>query len=342
MFVVRPPGAFPSRKIRTLIDILVEHFGDVAQPHEAQQKQGTRLSGQNTQGDLSKAELEERLEMDHILRTKFGWASFSCLEPTASVPRASTIVKGVMAPSGTVVPGKTPGDTLLIVTSGSAEGESIHGNHRTRWRCSPGTVLVHPVHTHIEQIKWQGNGMHCVALVGLGNALAQLEMPRIGLIDTHAFDLALRLQYQAEHMMPLGVAYVEALNLTLTTYLRARYGQETLPRERDIGRLSSLHCEELRAYIDAHLHENISLEQLAALLGYSVNHLLRLFKEAFGIPPHRYIVERRVEQAKSLLLDRNYSVADVAFLCGFSNQAHMNLLFKRLTGMTPGVFRRGN
>jgi AraC family transcriptional regulator len=300
------------------------------------------LSGQTGHGDASKAELERQLEADHMLRTQFCWASVSCLEPPASIPQASTLVKGVTMPSGTVMPGHPPGDTLLIVTSGSMEGESIYANRRTRWRCSPGTIEVHPAHTHVEQTKWQGSELHCTALIGLGNALAQLEMPRIGLIDTHAFDLAQRLQYQTEHKMPLGVAYVEALNLTLTSYLRARYGRETIPRERDIGRLSSLHCGELRAYIDAHLHESISLEQLAALLGYSVNHLLRLFKEAFGMPPHRYIVERRVEQAKSLLLDRNYSVADVAFLCGFSSQAHMNLLFKRLTGMTPGVFRRGN
>lgn len=300
---------------------------------------GTPLNDKRTQGSASKSELERQAEMDHYVREQFGATSLSSLELPASLSQAPAITKAVYAPTSTVYPGRAPVDVLVIVTAGSLEGESIHGNQRTRWSSRAGMIELYPVNAPIDQMSWQGAEMHATVL-GVGNALSQLEMPRTGLIDSHAFDLARRLQYQAEHGVPLGVAYIEALTLTLTAYLRARYAGESIPREADIGPLSRLQCEELQAYIDAHIQENISLEHLAMVVGYSVSHLRRVFQKSFGMPPHRYIIERRVEQAKALVPDQNFSMADVALLSGFSSQAHMNMLFKRLTGVTPGAFRR--
>ena len=61
-----------------------------------------------------------------------------------------------------------------------------------------------------------------------------------------------------------------------------------------------------------------------------------------GLPPYRYVLERRVEHACGLLKDSQRSIADVAYASGFSSQAHLTMNFRRLTGMTPGRFRRSS
>lgn len=98
--------------------------------------------------------------------------------------------------------------------------------------------------------------------------------------------------------------------------------------------------KQLIEFIEDHLPREISLPDLAALTGYSPDHFSRLFKRAFGVTPYQYILARRVERAKSLLRDPNYSILEVALACGFCTQAHLNTVFKARTGMTPGAYRR--
>jgi AraC family transcriptional regulator len=80
---------------------------------------------------------------------------------------------------------------------------------------------------------------------------------------------------------------------------------------------------------------------LAAVMGYSPDHFARLFKRDFGITPYQYVLNRRVERAKSLLRARGLSIAEVAMTCGFSTQAHLSSAFKARVGTTPGAYRRG-
>jgi AraC family transcriptional regulator len=241
-------------------------------------------------------------------------------------------------------PEQPPVDTMMICTAGTSEVDvTLDSGRRIRWKRTPGQIDLLPANARCEFATWTGTPTR-VTWLSIAKTLPEADAPSFGLVDSHVLDLVRRLQHQAHHHVPLGKAYVEALTLTLSAYLGARYGGQSAGavKNRDIGRLSHQQCEELRDYIDTHLGENISLSDLAARSGCSVNYFMRLFKQAFGMPPHRYIIERRVERAKALLtLDRSHLIADVAAACGFSNQAHMQTLFKRLTGMTPGMFRRG-
>jgi AraC family transcriptional regulator len=93
-------------------------------------------------------------------------------------------------------------------------------------------------------------------------------------------------------------------------------------------------------YIVEHLDASPTLEQMAAVARLSPYHFARQFKAATGMPPHEYVITRRVERAKQLLQGgADISLAEVAAQAGFSDQSQFSRHFKRLLGITPGQFR---
>jgi AraC family transcriptional regulator len=115
------------------------------------------------------------------------------------------------------------------------------------------------------------------------------------------------------------------------------------PRRSVRGLNGALPWGRLRAvveYIEEHLDARPSLEQLAALAHLSPYHFARQFKAATGLPPHQYVLRRRVERTKHLLQARGeHSLAEIAARAGFTDQSQFCRHFKRLVGVTPGQFR---
>jgi AraC family transcriptional regulator len=116
------------------------------------------------------------------------------------------------------------------------------------------------------------------------------------------------------------------------------------PRRPERGRDGALPRGRLRAvveYIEEHLDAGLTLERLAAAARLSVYHFARQFRAATGLPPHQYVILRRVERAKQLLqAGTSLSLAEVATHAGFSDQSQLSHHFKRLVRVTPGEFRR--
>jgi len=92
-------------------------------------------------------------------------------------------------------------------------------------------------------------------------------------------------------------------------------------------------------YIRAHYAENISLDDLAALVGYSRSYLVRAFKKTFGMTPYAYLINCRVQRARHALR-RGEKIVDVALETGFADQAHFQRIFKRLVATTPRLYAR--
>jgi AraC family transcriptional regulator len=93
-------------------------------------------------------------------------------------------------------------------------------------------------------------------------------------------------------------------------------------------------------YIEDHLDSEMTLDDLAAVAHLSPYHFARLFKASTGLPPHRYVIARRVERAKQLIRGGDgLSLAQVAARSGFWDQGHFTRHFKRLVGVTPKRFR---
>jgi AraC family transcriptional regulator len=113
------------------------------------------------------------------------------------------------------------------------------------------------------------------------------------------------------------------------------------PKLRNYGALSRARLQAVVEYIEEHLDTNVTLEELAAVAHLSVFHFARQFKEAVGMPPHQYVIERRVKRAEQLMRpEADFSLAQIAALVGFSDQSQFSHHFKRIIGVPPGQFRR--
>jgi AraC-like DNA-binding protein len=94
-------------------------------------------------------------------------------------------------------------------------------------------------------------------------------------------------------------------------------------------------------YVEQRLDSSPTLEQMAAVARLSPTYFASQFKRTTGLPPHRYVIRRRVERAKQVLQrGRDISLAQVALQAGFSDQSQFSHHFKRCVGVTPGEFRR--
>ena len=93
----------------------------------------------------------------------------------------------------------------------------------------------------------------------------------------------------------------------------------------------------IREYLQANYAASIHLDDLSELSGLSPFHLLRTFRSAMGMPPHAYLRQIRVEQAKRMLA-AGTSISEVALAAGFVDQSHLTRFFKRILGMTPGAY----
>jgi len=92
--------------------------------------------------------------------------------------------------------------------------------------------------------------------------------------------------------------------------------------------------------MDARSHEEWPVARLARISGVSQAHFARSFKEAFGAPPHRYLLTRRIERAKALLRDTDLPITDIAFQTGWSSLGTFGRIFRDVTGESPSELRR--
>jgi AraC family transcriptional regulator len=147
--------------------------------------------------------------------------------------------------------------------------------------------------------------------------------------------------YHAE-MQHQGIGrrlYSESLgNLFMISLLR-NYCHE-IPQIRPVrGGLGTKRLQRVLAYIDAHLAENIGLQEMATIAGLGQHHFATMFKQSMGISPYAYVVQQRVDQAKYQLRQTTIGISDIALSCGFTDQSHLTKHFRRYVGMTPKIFR---
>ena len=94
-------------------------------------------------------------------------------------------------------------------------------------------------------------------------------------------------------------------------------------------------------HISENLHENLTVGKLANLSNLSIDHFSRSFHKNFGMRPNLYIQSKRVERAQLLLLTTNDTLLEITEKVGFGNVSYFSKIFKKITGQTPGYFRKG-
>jgi AraC family transcriptional regulator len=96
----------------------------------------------------------------------------------------------------------------------------------------------------------------------------------------------------------------------------------------------------VQGYIAANLHSTIRVMDLIRMMKFCPNRFGRVFKETFGCTPHQYIIGKRIERAKSLMLMSKDTLAQIAMECGFVNQSHLSNLFRKIVGVSPSWWRQ--
>ena len=136
-----------------------------------------------------------------------------------------------------------------------------------------------------------------------------------------------------------GKLYSESLgNLFMLDLLRT-YCHDRPQTQQVNGGLGEKRLKRVLAYIDAHLAENIGLQDMATVAGLGQHHFSTMFRQSMGISPYRYVIERRIERAKRQLRQQDAAIIDIALACGFADQSHLNKHFRKFVGMTPRAFR---
>lgn len=161
--------------------------------------------------------------------------------------------------------------------------------------------------------------------------------PRIGARDPLVEHVVRALMAELEAPEPAGRIYADGLAVALTTRLLQNFstvgaaGRQTLSKPQ---------VRRLVEFVEANLEADLTLEQLAAVAAISVPHLTTLFRRTMGQSVHAYVMERRVQRARALLLDHRMSIAEVALETGFAHQSHMARWMRRLLGVTPSDILR--
>jgi AraC family transcriptional regulator len=164
--------------------------------------------------------------------------------------------------------------------------------------------------------------------------------PRLFFEDSTLWDTVLKLKALMESADSDNKLYIEALGTVLAHELvRLNAGTPRIEAQAR-GGLAAWQERTVRSYIEEHVAEHIPLATLAQLARLSTYYFCRAFKQSFGLPPHRYHNDRRIELAKTLLAKPTSSVTDVGLAVGFSETSSFTAAFRKATGLTPTAFRR--
>jgi len=164
--------------------------------------------------------------------------------------------------------------------------------------------------------------------------------PRLFFEDPTLWNTAIKLNRLVQNSGSESSLYIHALGTVLAHELvRLNVGAPRLESSLR-GGLAAWQQRTVADYIEEHLADQISLSTLAQLARLSPYYFCRAFKQSFGMPPHRYHNNRRMEHAKMLLARHASSVTDVGMTLGFSETSSFTASFHRATGLTPTAYRR--
>lgn len=220
---------------------------------------------------------------------------------------------------------------LCVVLGGSFD-EKTDGN----WRCHRAGSLLYRPSGHIHQERFGPSGAAC-AVFNLEPAFAETISPRFdsqaAAEASSALHIARGLRLEARLRDPFSVAACQSLVWQAIILLG---------RESSAGYRGRALAREAGKLIENRFHQQTSLSSVSLALSVAPARLARAFAHTFGMSVGEFVQRRRCDEAAALLAAGTMPVAEIALECGFSSQAHLTTIFRRLKGTTPARFRRAS
>lgn len=164
--------------------------------------------------------------------------------------------------------------------------------------------------------------------------------PRLHVEDPVVWETAAKLKNAIENGRAKRTLYLSALSRVLAFELSHGDHDAACDTALNRGGLASWQERVAVGYIEEHLSERIGLVTLAQLVNLSHHHFCRAFKRSFGVPPHQYQMQGRIERAKLLLADHTISITEIGLTVGYDQTSSFSSAFRKMTGRTPTEYRR--
>jgi AraC family transcriptional regulator len=255
-----------------------------------------------------------------------------------------------------------PGEVILPAPIDNGFGLQLFGSNRvqrrflcdgarvTRAIAEPGVICTTPAgcgawwkrdgQPEILHVSLRAHLYSRVALEAFDRDPAKTKLePRFCIRDPLLERFGRLLLGELEKPGPGDRLYVESLASALAIHLLRHYSSGVKAEHRLNQGLPRPKLRRVIEYIEMHLEDGLSLEQMAQLTGYSAFHFARLFKAATGRSPHQYVIESRVARAQVLLKSSQTPTAEIAYAVGFSSQSHFVTAFRKAVGVTPKAYR---
>ena len=213
----------------------------------------------------------------------------------------------------------------------------------------PGSLIIIPPGTR-DRLRWQGPSERLIlsvedkALEQLAFQLGARHPPEIrgswSTSDPPLRILISEMGREAREGWPLGALYANLLALSLQTNLIKNHSHEVIALPSLKGGLSVRKLKSAMEYVSAHLAEDISLNQIADEMGISPSHFAHQFRNSTGATPYQYLLQQRLERAKSLLVTTKLPIQNVSFLTGFTYPANFVRTFRQRVGQPPEAWRK--
>lgn len=209
----------------------------------------------------------------------------------------------------------------------------VPGGSSTRWTLSqPATSLL--LRLTPDHLRATAEDM------GRGSTGFDLA-PAIHIRDPQIERIGWMMQAEDHAAYPGGRLFADSLASALAVRLVALQSRGAAAAPAPARALPAWRLRRVVEYIDAHLDQNLTLAELAAVAEFSPSHFKALFREATGMPVHRFVLERRIERARLHLLEGRLGITEIALETGFAHPSHMARWMRRIVGLTPSQIRAG-
>jgi len=174
-----------------------------------------------------------------------------------------------------------------------------------------------------------------------GRPVDELSSPlSVAMPDDTFHRLALSLVPALSRPNEASRLFVDHVTLAAAAHLIKQYAQVALPPRVARGGLAPWQQIRAKEMLETHLDGTVALSEVAAECRLSTRHFARAFAQSMGLPPHRWLLQRRVEKAKTLLREAELSLSEIATKSGFADQSHLTRVFTQSVGESPGAWRR--